>query len=134
MSLWGELPFQDRPAERLAQSQTGPRPGADGVVHAAGLFPQAELAALNVLRDALRGRPDEGEFPIVDRPRAVHGEVIDQAALHQVDDEALHPRSEDVGAHEQDAGRSPAAGLDQAAAEDGQCGMIEDRQHGVQRQ
>ena len=66
--------------------------GRDDVVQPAGFLPQAELAGADVPGDALGGGPDEGELPVVDRPGPVHGDVVDQAALHQVDQVPLHAR------------------------------------------
>ena len=54
--------------------------------------------------------PMQGELPVVDRPGAVHGDVRDEPAFHQVDEVPLHAGPEDVRAHHQDAGarRAPS--------------------------
>ena len=117
-----------------------PRPSLtplrDGVVHAAGLFPQAELAGRDVAGDALGAGADQGELPVVDRPGAVHGDERDQPALHQVDEVPLRAGAQDVRAHHQDAGRPalpsprrsrwPMSGMDGWANVDGRVERLED--------
>ena len=56
---------------------------ADPVVEFAGFAPEAELAGADVASDALGGGADAGQFVIVNGSGAVHGDVIDEAALHR---------------------------------------------------
>ena len=95
---------------RIARPSASPRPSPSrGPARMTSFIrpvscPQAELAGRDVAGDALGGGADQGEFPIVDRPGPVHGDVVDQAAFHQVDEVRLHAGPQDVGAHHQDAG------------------------------
>src|SRR5207237_4911612 len=70
--------------QRFAEADAGFRTGSDGIVHPSGFFPEPELAGADVPRYTLRAGADQGEFPIMDRSGAVHGNVIEEAALHQL--------------------------------------------------
>src|ERR1017187_6011256 len=65
---------------------------------------QAELAAADVPRYTFRGRADSRQFVIVNRPRTIHGDVRDKAALDQVDHKAAGTHFDDVPTHYEDAG------------------------------
>ena len=99
-------------SRRCGGPMFSPRPSArsrglaDPVVQLAGLAPQSELAGADVARHALGGGADAGQFVIVDRAGAVHGDVVDEAALDQVDDVAVDAGAKHVRAHHQDAGRA----------------------------
>ena len=76
-----------------------------------------------------------GKFVVVDRAGAVHGDVVDETALHQVDDVPVHAGAEHVRAHHQDAARLRClALLADAPAMAGQIGMLERRGLLVERQ
>ena len=62
-----------------------------------------ELAGLDVARDAFGSCADACQFVIVNDARAVHGDVIDEAVLHQRDQMTRHAGAKQVRAHEQDA-------------------------------
>ena len=70
-------------AERVGGSFANP------VVQFTGFAPQAELAGAYVAIDAFGGGAEAGDFVVVYGAGAVHGDVIDEAALHQVDDVAI---------------------------------------------
>src|SRR5216683_2732272 len=89
----GTRSVEDGPAERFAQADLG-RSGRDHIVHAAGFLPEAELSRLDIPGHAFRGCPDEGELPIVNGSRAVHGDMIDPAALHHLNQETSDSRPE----------------------------------------
>ena len=123
----GEAALRHPPADVLPQAEP-PLPGlADPVVELARLPPEAELAALHVAGDALRGGSDPGQLVVVDGPRAVHGDEVDQPALHEVDEVAAHPGPEQVGAHHQDPGRPAAAGVQEAPRHLREAGVREGR-------
>ena len=91
----------------------------------AGLVPQPELAVLDVAGHALGGRADQRELEVVDRARAVHRDVGDEAAFHQVDDEAREPDLDHVRAHQQDHRRAVRARWTIRSAMLRQRGIIE---------
>ena len=101
-----------------------PSPSARGlgdpVVQLAGLAPQSELAGADVARHALGGGADARQFVIVNRAGAVHGDVIDEAALHQIDDVAVHAGAQHVRAHHEDARRAALPRRDQPRRDLGQ--------------
>src|SRR5260370_42686620 len=72
---------------------------ADPIVEFAGLAPQTELAGSNVAIDAFGGGAETGHFVIVNGAGAIHGDVIDEAALHEIDDVAGGAASEGTRAH-----------------------------------
>ena len=67
--------------------------------------------------------PKRASFVIVDGAGAVHGDVIDEAALHQVDEVAVDAGAQDVRAHHQDARRAGGFGGGEARGDGGQVGM-----------
>src|ERR1022692_1096691 len=69
------------------------------IVQLAGLAPETEFAGADVAVDAFGGGAEAGQFVIVNGAGAVHGDVIDEAALHQVDDVAVDARAQDMRAH-----------------------------------
>ena len=91
--------FSPSPSRSVAASR-------DPFVEFAGFPPKTELAGADVAGDALCGGADACEFVIVDRARAVHGDVVDAAALDQIDDVAVDAGAEHVRAHHQDARRA----------------------------
>src|SRR5262249_54402439 len=88
--------------------------GADDIIHPACLFPKAELAGADVASDAFGGSADQGELPVVDRPRAVEGKVIEHATLHEFDEVTGHARPQDVSTHQEDAGAPAPVSCDEA--------------------
>ena len=75
----GELLFFDHAADRFAQPFAAVGGRKDDVVQAARLAPQAELAALDPLRDVFAGAAAEGQLEVVDDARAVGGQVRNDA-------------------------------------------------------
>ena len=124
----------DAPAEVFAQAERACGGLADPVVQLAGFPPQAELAGADVAGDAFGGGADARQFVIVDGARAVHGDVIQEAALHQVDQMAVDAGAQHVGAHHEDARRAGRARLRQAPGHDGQIRMREGRRRVGERQ
>ena len=97
-------------------------------------MPKAELAGLNVASHALGGGADQRQFPIMDRPCAVHGDVINMAALHHVDEESGNAGPDDMGTHHENARPIIPPGFYQAAAQDRQGWMRKNRRRCFQRQ
>ena len=87
------------------------RSGRDHIVHAAGFLPEAELSRLDIAGHALRGCPDEGELPIVNRTGPVHGDMIDPAPLHHLNQETSDSRPEHMLAHHENSGSVVAPSL-----------------------
>ena len=71
--------------------------------------------------------PKRASFVIVDRAGAVHGDVIDEAALDEVDDVAVDAAAQDVRAHHEDARGAGGFGGGEARGDGGQVGMVEGR-------
>src|SRR5215831_17596933 len=94
----------DPATDVLAETQTLRRGLANPFVQFAGFLPEAKLAGANVAVDALRGRADPRQLVVVDRACAVHRDVVDVAALHQVDQVPVDARAKDVRPHQQNTG------------------------------
>jgi hypothetical protein len=124
---------QDRPAERLAQPQTGVGTASNDVIHPPGFLPEAKFARADVAGHALCGGADEGEFPVVNRSGAVHADVRDQAAFHHVDEIAADSGAEDVSAHQQNTGPPVTAGSRQAFTQKRNSVVLVRRQRRVER-
>src|SRR5438270_4438470 len=77
-------------ADVFAEAQRQAGGLADPIVKFAVFLPQAKFAGADVAVHALRSGADAGQFVIVDGPRSVHGDVVDAAALREVDDVAVH--------------------------------------------
>ena len=97
-----------------------PRPslhaGDERLVHLApGLLGHAEGAVLEPGGDVLGGRAEAGDLVVVDRRRAVHRHVRDDAAPHQLDEHRGEPGLHDVAAeHDDDAALAARGGGDGA--------------------
>jgi len=98
------------PAGVLAQTQLARGCFPDPVVRLARFAPQPELGGTNVARDALRGGSDAREFVVVDSPGAIHGDMVDGAALEHVDDVPVDVGADDMRPHHEDPRRAPLAG------------------------
>ncbi len=59
----------------FTQSERKFRRFANCVIQATGFAPKAEFAAADVTRHAFRGGADARQFVIVNRPRAIHGDM-----------------------------------------------------------
>ena len=76
--------FAYEPAQAAAISFVAQRAGQQRQMNAAPrLVPGAERAGRDILAHALLGAPEKRQFPIVNRPRAVGGEVRHPAARHK---------------------------------------------------
>src|SRR5713101_164574 len=89
-------------AQSLAQTDSW-WSGGDHLVHLARFSPKAEFAGLNVSGHTLGRGTDQCELPIVNRSCPVHGDMIDPAPFHHVNQELSHSRPEDMGAHHENA-------------------------------
>ena len=80
-------------------------PRDERVVHlAAGLVGHAEGAVAQAGGDVLRRRAEARDLVVVNRRRAVHRDVRDDAAAHQIDEQRREPGLHDVAAeHDDDA-------------------------------
>jgi hypothetical protein len=79
-----EIAFKNELADCFAHAQTLFVASLDGFVQQPRFFPQAELPFSDVSRHALRRRTNQCQFKIVDWSSAVHGDVGQDAPLHQV--------------------------------------------------
>ena len=97
--------FRVNPAsEVLAQPETEAGGIDRPVVQDSGLVPQSELSRADIAGDALGSSPDPRELEVVDRSRAVHRDMREDAAPQQVDHLARHAGLDHVRSHHQDAG------------------------------
>src|ERR1039457_493366 len=96
----GKFAEQDAAADILTQAKRQVAGFTYPIVKLARLAPEAEFAGPNVAVHALRCRPDAGQLIIVDGARAVHREVIDGAALHQIYDVPAHAGADHVSAED----------------------------------
>ncbi len=129
-----EIAGFDAAADVLAQPQLLRRRLPDPFVQLAGFAPEPELAGADVAVHALGGGADAGQFVIVDGARAVEGQVIDPAVLHQIDDVPAHPRAQHVRAHHEDARRAGFARPAQPVRHGCQVRMGERRRRFLQSQ
>jgi hypothetical protein len=95
-------------------------PGANKIVHATGLFPKAKLAAGDVASDALGGGSDQSKLVIVDGTSTIHGQMRDEATIHEIDEYPLCARTENMSTHEPDTRSTALAGFAQALGDGGQ--------------
>ena len=86
--------------------------------------PIVQLAGADVAVYAFRGGAEAGQFVIVDGAGAVHGDVVDEAALQQIDDVAVDAGTQDVRAHHEDTCRAGRFGTGQARGDGGQIGVL----------
>ena len=105
---------RDAAADVFAQPQALRGGLANPVVELAGLAPQSEFAAADVACDALGGGADARQFVVVNRARAVDGDVIEHAALDEVDDLAIDAGAQHVCAHHENARGARALRRDDA--------------------
>ena len=119
--------FSPRPSDSAAAS-------ANPVVQLARLAPQSEFARAYVAIDALGGGANAREFVVVNGAGAVHGDVIDQAAFHQIDDVPVDARAQHMRAHHEDPRRAGGFRGSQARGNDGQVRMLERRGGVVERE
>ena len=85
--------IEDLSADRLAHAETRRGSFGNNLVDPARLFPQSELAGLDVTRHAFGRRADESKFPIMDWTGAVHGDMCQKTPLHQIDQVSGHARA-----------------------------------------
>ena len=114
----------DRAPDCFAQAQPVAVPGDDDVVELPGLPPEAELALRNVSRYAFGRLTDQGQLIVMNRARAIHRNVCEQTALHQIDHLARQALLDHVPAHEQNHRSASLAGVDDALGDPGQCRVI----------
>ena len=112
-SLCGKVAFLDSPPHIFTQAQREVRGFANDVIQITGFAPEAEFTAADVTRHAFRGGADARQLVIVNRARAVHGDVSNKSALDEVDHITAGPGFDDVRAHHQDAGRAFVPGGNQ---------------------
>ena len=95
----------ERATEALAHAQAVPHAGDERLVHLAPrLVGHAEGAVPQAGGDVLRGRAEAGDLVVVDGGRAVHRDVRDDAAPHQLDEHGCEAGLHDVAAeHDDDA-------------------------------
>ena len=85
--------LENTAADIFAQSQPEPLRFGRPNVQLASLAPQTKFTGADVSSHAFRRGALEGQFEIVNRCRAVHGDVVDEAAFHQIDDVPVHSGS-----------------------------------------
>src|SRR5262245_42143449 len=107
--VW-ELTIEDCPPNGFAEAQPSFCSGIDDVVDPSRFPPQAELPGPNVPGDALRRRADQRQFPIMYRPRSVHGDVRDRPPFHQINEVTGHAGTEYVSTTHQNRGPTPGPG------------------------
>src|SRR5207253_106982 len=95
--------------DRLAKALAAASCFGDDVIEPAGLFPQTELPDANPLRHVLACATYERQLEIVDDARAVGGDVGDEAALHEVDQDSRKAELDRMASHHQDDGALLAA-------------------------
>ena len=95
----------ERAAEALAHAHAVAHAGDERVVHlASGLVGHAERAVVEAGGDVLRRRAEARDLVVVNRRRAVHRDVRDDAASHEVDEHGREAGLHDVAAeHDDDA-------------------------------
>src|SRR5262249_50572366 len=128
-----EIAFKNRSPNCLTKSDVLLGALVHGVIDATSFPPQSKLPAGHVACDGLGRRADQCKFPVVDRPRTVHGNVIDQAAFHQVDEIARNAGAQNVSAHEEEPRRTDFLRCGQALAEDWYCRVLKRLQRRVER-
>src|SRR5438105_3360472 len=98
--------FSDKSSETSPIAFVAQRTGEQRELKvAAGFIPRAESARHHILAHALFRAPEKCELPIVNRPRAVRGQVRDPAAFHEFNDDAVRAVFHEMRAiHENDAG------------------------------
>src|SRR6266852_2398123 len=107
-----EFAFKNPPPNVFSQTKFQMRGLRYPIVQLTGFPPQSKLAGANIALHAFGSGADAGELVVVNRARAVHGNVIDEATLHQVDDMAIDARTDDVTAYDEDARcPDPSSGL-----------------------
>ncbi len=114
IAVW-EIAFFDGATDGLAVPGI-PRDGFGGqIVQASGFLPESESSVADISGHAFGGLADEGELEVVNGARAIGGQAGNPALSHQVDEIALHARTQYVGAHHQDDGGAhiprPADGM-----------------------
>src|ERR1700730_8290786 len=98
-----ELAEVDATPDIFPEAERQLRGLSDPIVDLAGFAPHPKLAGADVAVHALGGGADAGQFVIVNHAGTVHGHVIDETALHQIDDVAVHSGANYVGAHDEDS-------------------------------
>src|SRR6185312_771176 len=94
------------------------------VVNFARLIPQSELPIADVARHAFRRGADPRKLIFVDCAGAIHRDMANETALHQIDNVAVDSGSNQVRAEDQDAGGPGLARSIQALSDGGQIGMF----------
>ena len=98
------------PPQRFAHAQPIAIAGRDGFVHLApGFFGRAEAPVGQDRFHILAGMAGHGDFEIVNRRRAIHGEPGGVSALHQIDQHRRQAALDHVPAHAPDDGSPPRA-------------------------
>jgi hypothetical protein len=101
----------DFASDGFAKSQAIIGSGGYNVIESSRFAPQAELSGTDVFGDGFAGRSDSCQFVIVNDPGPIHRDDIDKPATHQVDDVSAKPVLDNVSAHHQHDGSTPASGL-----------------------
>ena len=123
---------ENGPAKNFTKSQAGRL--ANDVIHLAGFLPESELACADVPRHAFRRSADQCKLPIVDRPGSVHGNMVDQASFHQINDESCDACLQHMSSHEKNACSAMAFGRRKPAGKLRQGGMAKVGQGRIQGQ
>ena len=89
--------------QRLPHAAPGPRSLGDGGIHLApGLLRHAERAVRQATGDVLARAAERGELEVVDRGTAVHREMRDHAAPHQLPQQRAEADLDDVTPEQHD--------------------------------
>jgi hypothetical protein len=122
-----EAAFQNAPAGVFTKSEREPFRFRRPIVELASFAPQAEFSGADVSPDAFGGCANTGQLEIVNRARAVHRDVIDEAALHQIDYVPVDAGSNNVPTDDHCARRALRLSGSQPRRDLGQVGMLEIR-------
>src|SRR5437762_1498414 len=95
----------ERAGERLTHAVLLARPADEGLVHlTSGFLRHAEAAVAQTGGDILRRTAESSDFKVVNRGGAIHRDVADDAASHEIDEERREPGLYNVAAeHNEDA-------------------------------
>src|SRR6185437_10453600 len=101
---------EDAATDVFSESQAQLSRFGNPVVEFGGFTPKAEFAGADIPSDAFGGFTDAGQLVIVNSSSAIHCDVSNETSFEEIDDMPIYAGAEDVGAHHQDAGRSPGFG------------------------